>query len=395
VIAECRIIVGIILTATALSGHPAAASQIGDDEPDRILIANPSPALRAHLSSNGFRMESTERLEALDLSLMIVLPPRHVSAAAAIENLQPAFPKALVALDDAFYLAQDSGLRRGNVPAQQILTAIDWPSDQSDAGAGIRVGVIDSALDPTHPALQGAVIVQQSFTSGKRPTADMAHGTAIAAMLVGRSNDRSVSGLLRGATLHYANIFQKSRQGSKASSADFLRAIDWMLKSGVTIINASITSPTKNPVVLYAMSILSHKQAIVIAAAGNRGPSAPPVYPAAIESAFAVTAVSVDGDAYRYANTGDYIDISAPGIDLPTTSRTVTSGTSLAVPFVTAAVARLVQMCGISPRAAQSSLQAHARDLGVRGWDSHFGWGLLQAPHCEPTATQASAARRQ
>jgi hypothetical protein len=90
--------------------------------------------------------------------------------------------------------------------------------------------------------------------------------------------------------------------------------------------------------------------------------------------------VSVRGDGYRYANVGDYIDISAPGINLPTTSRRITSGTSLAAPFVTAAVARLVQACGVSPMEAEVTLQANARDLGPRGWDSHFGWGLLQAP---------------
>ena len=52
---------------------------------------------------------------------------------------------------------------------------------------------------------------------------------------------------------------------------------------------------------------------ILVAAAGNRGPKGPPAYPAAIDSAFAVTAVSLEGDAYRHANIGDYIDIAAPG----------------------------------------------------------------------------------
>ncbi len=83
---------------------------------------------------------------------------------------------------------------------------------------------------------------------------------------------------------------------------------------------------------------------------------------------------------YEHANIGDYIDIAAPGIDLPTTSRRITSGTSLAVPFVTAAVARMVQMCGVTPVEAEERLQANARDLGAPGRDSSFGWGLLQAP---------------
>ena len=164
---------------------------------------------------------------------------------------------------------------------------------------------------------------------------------------------RPLAGLLRGATLFHAGIFQKGKRGPVASSADFLRAVDWLVRSDVTVINASVTSQTENAVVLYAMSMLSHEQVILVAAAGNRGPKGPPAYPAAIDSAFAVTAVSLDGDAYEHANIGDYIDIAAPGIDLPTTSRRITSGTSLAVPFVTAAVARMVQMCGVSPAEAE------------------------------------------
>ena len=189
-------------------------------------------------------------------------------------------------------------------------------------------------------------------------------------MLVGRSDDESVSGLLRGATLFHASIFQSGEQGPIASSADFLRGVNWLIKSGVTVINASVTSPTENAVVLYAMSLLSREKVVLVAAAGNRGPSAAPVYPAAIPSAFAVTAVSIEGDAYRYANVGDYIDISAPGIDLPTTSRKITSGTSLAVPFVTAAVARIVQVCGVPrwrpKRACKPMPATWARRAGIR-----------------------------
>jgi len=382
VIAAQRILFAIFLTLASLAGFPAAASQIADDgRSDHILIADPSPALRDYMVGSGFTVENLERLEALNLSLMVASAPDHVPAAAALRNLQARFPAAIAALDDPFQPAYDARAGRGKAATpQQILTAIGWQLGETEPGAGMRIGVIDSALDSTHSALQGAAIVQREFTSGKPPTTDTAHGTAIAAMLVGGSNDESVSGLLRGATLFHASVFQDGQHGPFASSADFLRGVNWLIKSGVSVINASVTSSSGSPVVLYAMALLTREKVILVAAAGNRGPSGPPVYPAAIPSAFAVTAVSIKGDAYRYANTGDYIDIAAPGIDLPTTSRKITSGTSLAVPFVTAAVARMILLCGVSPMEAEVSLQANARDLGPRGWDSHFGWGLLQAP---------------
>lgn len=383
-IAAGRTVVALFLALAALAAGPAIAARIGADiEPDRLLIANPSHQLEAHLIAAGFALESTERLDALGLSLMVAAPPRDVAAATALRRLHTAFPDAIIALDDPFYLAAAARSGRGKFSdRRRVLKSIGWQTEGTNAGTGIRIGVIDSSLDPAHPALQGALIVKRSFTSGKAPATDTAHGTAIAAMLVGRSDGTAIAGLLRGATLFQAGIFQKSKSGPMASSADFLRAVDWMVRSGVTVINASVTSPTENAVVLFAMSMLSHEDVILVAAAGNRGPDGPPAYPAAIDSAFAVTAVSLDGDAYRHANTGDYIDIAAPGIDLPTTSRRITSGTSLAVPFVTAAVARMVQTCGITPAEAEERLQANARDLGPRGRDPSFGWGLLQAPRC-------------
>jgi hypothetical protein len=358
--------------------------------PDRILVADPSASLAAHLRADGFVVESVARLDALQLSLMVAAPPRGIAASDALQRLRADFPAALIALDDPLRLAADARSGRGKVSdRQRVLKSIGWQAYGASAGAGTRIGAIDSAIDSAHPALQGALVVKRSFTSGKPATTDTAHGTAIAAMLVGRSDGTAIAGLLRGATLFHAGIFQKSRNGPVASSADFLRAVDWLVRSGATVINASVTSGTENAVVLYAMSMLSHADVVLVAAAGNRGPHGPPAYPAAVDTAFAVTAVSADGDAYEHANTGDYIDIAAPGVDLPTTSRRITSGTSLAVPFVTAAIARMVRTCGVTPAEAERRLQANARDLGPSGRDSRFGWGLLQAPSC--AAPQLSA----
>jgi subtilisin family serine protease len=381
VIAAGRFVLALLISVVA---GPALAGRSADDGlPDRILIADPSSTLQAQLATDGYSLESVERLEALSLTLMVVAPPRRVAAADALETLRASFPSAVIALDDPMRLAADARSGRSEAGARQrAFDSIGWQAYGASAGAGMRVGVIDSTVDRGHPALDGAIIVARSFTSGKAPTRDAAHGTAIAAMLVGKSDGTAIAGLLRGTTLFHAGIFQQSKRGPMASSADFLRAVNWMVKSGVTIINASITSQNENPVVIYALQMLSHGNVILVAAAGNRGPDGPPAYPAAIRSAFAVTAVSPGGDPYRHANIGDYIDIAAPGIDLPTVSPRITSGTSLAVPFVTAAVARTVQMCGLTPREAEESLQANARDLGAPGRDSHFGWGLLQVPGC-------------
>ena len=198
-----RTVFAIVLALAALAAGPAVAGRIGDEAPpDRILIANPSSSLEAHLIAGGFVLESVERLDALKLSLMIAAPPRAVAAADALQQLRAEFPSAIIALDDPFHLATDAHSARGKFSdRRRVLKSIGWQAFDANAGTGLRIGAIDSSVDLAHPALRDARIVKGSFTSGKAPTTDTAHGTAIAAMLVGQSDGIAIAGLLRGATL--------------------------------------------------------------------------------------------------------------------------------------------------------------------------------------------------
>ena len=184
-IAAGRIVFVIFLALAAFAAGPAVAGRIADDAgPDRLLIANPSRSLEAHLIADGFAVESIERLDALAMSLMIVAPPRGVAAADALQRLRAEFPDLIVALDDPFYLATDARSGHGKFSdRRRVLKSIGWQAYGTNVGAGMRIGAIDSSVDLAHPALQGALIVRRSFTSGKAPTTDTAHGTAIATML--------------------------------------------------------------------------------------------------------------------------------------------------------------------------------------------------------------------
>src|SRR3990170_244578 len=123
----------MLLTLAAVTCLPAAANQIShhdDGNTDRMLIADPSPALLTYIIGKGFKIESLERLEALNLSLMVASAPDGVPASAALRALRLRFPAAIIALDDQYHLAHDTRSGRGK-PArpQQILSAIGWQSD--------------------------------------------------------------------------------------------------------------------------------------------------------------------------------------------------------------------------------------------------------------------------
>ena len=126
---------------------------------------------------------------------------------------------------------------------------------------------------------------------------------------------------------------------------------------------------------------------VLVAAAGNGGPSAPPVYPGGYASVIAVAAVDWRGRPYEMNNRGPYVQIAAPGVDVLSAraegGTAYWTGTSFAVPFVTAALARALAEGTVTDVAsARQHLAASARDLGPAGRDPVYGWGLLQAGPC-------------
>ena len=125
------------------------------------------------------------------------------------------------------------------------------------------------------------------------------------------------------------------------------------------------------------------KNIVVVAAAGNQGPGAEPVYPAAYPGVIAVTAVDHRLNIYRRATRGDYVDLAAPGVDIWTADSShgePRSGTSYAVPFGSAAAAILRSTHPeLSAAQVESKLTQSALDLGEAGWDTTYGWGLVQA----------------
>jgi subtilisin family serine protease len=172
----------------------------------------------------------------------------------------------------------------------------------------------------------------------------------------------------------------------------------------VAVANLSFAGPPDDAV-HHAVRELTKAGIVVVAAAGNEGPSAPPSYPAAYEEVIAVTAVDRDLAAYRYASRGDHIDLAAPGVDvwtaLPGRREGPQTGTSFAVPFVTAVVAVAHGPAGLRPdddplaakARALAKIRASIKNLGERGRDPTFGAGLVQAPApCDATAPNIVAA---
>jgi subtilisin family serine protease len=249
------------------------------------------------------------------------------------------------------------------------------PTDLS--GLSLRIGIIDSSIDQRHSAFSNSSITTQRFVDNDSPP--NAHGTAIASIIA--SNDPQALGLAPSAKIYAAEVFDHNeQQGEFASTVSLIKALSWLMTQDVSVINISLAGPS-NRLLETALTRVRERGVLAIAAAGNGGPMAQPMYPAAYPEVVAVTATDDRGRAFRLANRGEYVDIAAPGVNIRHAQAgggfAASSGTSYAVPFVTVAAARLLQSTA-EPALMLDALYASARDIGAPGRDQIYGYGQLQ-----------------
>lgn len=233
------------------------------------------------------------------------------------------------------------------------------------------IGMIDAGVDTHHPALADNEIVANNVT-GTAASPATAHGTAVASILVG--SDRNFHGELPGAKLYAADVFGGDPTGG--SALDIARALNWLAENRVAVVNASLAGPS-NALLAAAVHAFLAKGHVLVAAAGNQGPAAPPAYPAAYDGVIGVTSVDMHGRLQIDANRGD---VSFASLGVGVTAATLSgygsyTGTSFAAPIVAARFAILIpEPDRNAARAARDHLAKAARRLGDR---AAYGFGYV------------------
>jgi hypothetical protein len=269
---------------------------------------------------------------------------------------------------------------------------IGWSQQLSACAQGVRIGLVDTSVDLTHPAFSGRANRFVSWPENPRSKVSDQHGTSVLSILAGDPKS-GTPGLIPDATFYIADVFQPDAQDRPISdTARLLAAFDWLQAQKIDIINLSLAGPP-DELMQKTIDQMSRKGIVFVAAAGNGGVSALPSYPAAYKEVVAVTAVSKDLRAYRYANRGDYIDVAAPGVDIwtavPQAREGLQTGTSFAVPYVTAMLASAYKNAPRKSKPELLSLLA-TKDLGPPGKNEIYGRGLLLAPtECAPSPVAA------
>lgn len=383
----------------------------GSDNLTRVLIAFDKPVgpseqalVRAHGGKIKYSYSIVDAIAA-------TLP------AGAIEGLSHNPHVASIDLDDTVYAVDDEldnswGVKHigaGDVHASTTLNM--------NKGAGIKIGIIDSGINYNHPDLDGVYVgghdfVQEDDATGDGPMDVYGHGTHVAGTACAEDNDHGVVGVAPDCELYSLRVLNDDGAGYWS---DIIAAVEWSTRSDgqgvkMDVINLSLgQSRDPGTTIKQAFDNAEAAGVVIVAAAGNSGNIAGKgkniIYPAKYASVIAVGATDSADKRASFSSTGNELELMAPGVSVYSTWNDNTSylnpqpvcdvlgdcykygsGTSMASPHV-AGVAALVIATGVRDAngngrindEVRAVMNSTAEDLGSKGRDSQYGYGLVSA----------------
>ncbi|MCF6524913.1 type VII secretion-associated serine protease mycosin [Streptomyces sp. JJ36] len=280
------------------------------------------------------------------------------------------------------------------VPLEQL-----W---EGTKGKGVSVAVIDTGVDDDHPQLKDAVdgkrgknllpkkrkkdkygnVPDRGKENGTTDT--VGHGTKVAGLIAARpAEGTGFVGLAPEATI--IPVQQNDAQGS--GTAETLAAsIDHAVDEGADVINISQDTQSAEepgPALRTAVQNALDAGVVVVASAGNDGAggNVKKTYPASYEGVIAVASSDRNNERAPFSQSGDFVDIAAPGVDMVTTvpggGHCADNGTSFSAPFVSGVAALLVaEHPDWEPHQIAAQLEQTA-ERSIPGHDRHVGWGVI------------------
>lgn len=358
---------GAIVSPTDLVATAPRRAIAGEFVPDEVLVTvdGDAGAVQQIAASFGLEVRSQRQSRLLGTTLVRFGIPDGRTVGAVLAQLAADGRTLRREPNHIYSLQQAAGI------VNYAFERIQLDNKQA-SGENVRIAVIDTGIDDTNPALSG-VIADQFDAMPNVPVEKRDHGTSVDGLIAGVG---PLEGMAPGARIYHARAFEDG----KSTMDVILSALDWAADQNVSIINMSFVGP-KNDLLATACRNARGLGIILVAAAGNNGPKAPYGYPAAYEGVIAVTATDAKDGLMQQANRGAYVFISAPGVEMVAPSGAgsdVVTGTSFAAAIVSGAIANLIHA---SPERSaddiEKALAATARDLGPKGRDNDFGYGLL------------------
>lgn len=388
-------------------GHPAYVTRdlivgfnehVPADKAQAIIAANiPGVVLEENWSDMpGVYRIRTDLLNGLDVLALA----NQLAAMDAVRFAEPDMVMTLeqhVVPDDALF-GEQWGLRNtgqsGGIAGEDIKATNAWDIEQGDPS--VVVVILDNGVQQNHPDINQ--IAGNDFTSIPSPGGAPGnfcdkHGTSVAGCVSAiMGNWIGVVGVAPGSKIvsaRYASSDVPCTGFGLYSMTGLVDALDWAVQIGARITVNSNGFPANSSVTM-KYDQTRQQGMLHFASAGNDG-SSTITYPATLSSVLAIGAVNNRGQAWINSNYGPQLGFVAPGVQVRTTDRTGTSGysnndyavldgTSFATPYA-AGVAALVMSFNpdIPTDQVVNILKASATDKGTAGFDTQFGYGVVNA----------------
>jgi thermitase len=256
----------------------------------------------------------------------------------------------------------------------------------------ITIAIVDTGVDLAHPDLSSKIVSGWDFENNDNsPQDDHGHGTQVAGVAAAASNNSiGIAGVSWGAKIMPIKVLNSANWGTVSNVA---AGITYAADHGAEIINLSLGKRLlPDPDTLKQAVDYAYGQGCLMVAAANDDGSSTVVYPAGYSNVLAVGATDYSDKWMNTSGHGSYIDVVAPGQEIPVTHWNQTSGstyslgggTSVATPHA-AGLAALIWSLQPSYTVTDviNIIEWTSEDITASpagsGWDEYTGWGRINA----------------
>jgi len=283
--------------------------------------------------------------------------------------------------------------------SQWALRTIGWYDQPLPDAGDVRVGVLDSGIDASHPDLAGPL---ESYDHARFARLDhVGHGTHVAGIIAAATNNSVGIAGVSNCRLRVWKVFgdRPDVEGQiYVNETSYVRALGNAAASDVRIVNLSLGGFEANQIEGELIALLRQQGKVVVAAMGNEFAEGNPTeWPAAYPGVVAVGAVTINLRRAAFSNTGRHITIAAPGKSILSTLPMKRSrfreddeieyaswdGTSMAAPCVSGCLAlALARRPALTAGDLIAALpQATRRPASMRSaFSAQFGHGVIYLP---------------
>jgi subtilisin family serine protease len=268
------------------------------------------------------------------------------------------------------------------VSSQWHVSRIRLPQawDLTQGSPEVVIAIVDSGVDPSHPDLAGKLLAGYNTADKNTRTADQyGHGTKMAGVAAARSNNGQ--GIAGVASLSPIMPLRVTDRAGRATSTAIAEGIVWAVDHGARVVNLSLEGVVRNAAIRTASEYAFRHGALVVAPSGNCG-----CFDPSPETPYILSVAATDEDDHLapVSTTGAFVDIAAPGVNIPTTAMyglyLGDSGTSLASAVVAGVAALMFSVNpALGPAEVTLLLEQTAVKLGEGPRSGNAGHGRVDA----------------